>query len=126
VITPLLGQPLVETCLAVPSWRWFSGSSNRGLARRAFSGDLPEAIAWRRSKGTPDSFVAEIYERHREVFRDHLLGGVLAGAHLIDAVAVEQAFSRAGVLAPKEYLRLIRLAEVELWARGWADQRAEG
>lgn len=125
VITPLLGQPLVEACLAIPTWRWFSGSSNRAIARRAFSRDLPEAIAWRRSKGTPDSFVAEIYERHRLLFRDQLLGGVLASARLIDTPTVEQAFSRASVLAPKEYLRLIRLTEVELWARGWSDQRAE-
>lgn len=120
MVVPLLGQPLVEMCLSVPSWRWFSGTSNRAVARRAFSGDLPQAIAWRRSKGTPDSFAAEIYERYRLVFRDRLLGGLLAGERLIDTAAVEQAFSKAGVFAPTEYRRLMRLAEVEIWARGWA------
>jgi asparagine synthase (glutamine-hydrolysing) len=119
MIAPLLGQPLVEICLAIPSWRWFADSSNRAVARRAFSGDLPATIAWRRSKGTPDSFIAEIYERHRLVFRDRLLGGLLASEHLIDRMAIERAFSRAGILAPGDYLRLMRLAEVELWGRGW-------
>jgi asparagine synthase (glutamine-hydrolysing) len=120
MIVPLLSQPLVETCLSIPSWKWFSGSTNRAIARQAFSQELPPTIAWRRSKGTPDSFVAEIYERYQPVFREQLLGGLLARERLIDADAVGQAFSRAGVLAPKDYLRLMRLAEVECWARGWA------
>jgi asparagine synthase (glutamine-hydrolysing) len=125
MVAPLLGQPLVETCLAIPSWHWFSGSSNRAVARRAFSGDLPQAIAWRRSKGTPDSFVAEIYERFRPLLRDRLLAGRLARERVIDREAVEQAFAKAGGLAPTDYLRLIRLAEVELWTSNWAARRAD-
>ncbi|MGK4422636.1 asparagine synthase-related protein, partial [Klebsiella pneumoniae] len=56
-VSPLLSQPLVETCLGVPSWLWFEGGRNRVVARRAFAGDLPADVIWRRSKGTPDSFV---------------------------------------------------------------------
>jgi len=120
MVAPLLGQPLVETCLSVPSWCWFAGGLNRMIARRAFSEDLPETIAWRRSKGTPDSFVAEIYERYRPVLRELLLGGVLASERILDTAAIERAFSRAGALVPSDFRRLLRLADVETWARAWA------
>lgn len=120
VITPLLDQPLVETCLSVPSWCWFERGRNRAVARRAFEADLPEAIAWRRSKGTPDSFAAEIYERYRGRLRDRVLGGLLAEQRLIDIPATIRAFDESGPLVPTEYRRLLRLADVENWARLWA------
>jgi asparagine synthase (glutamine-hydrolysing) len=124
LLTPLLGQPLVEACLAIPSWRWFAKGLNRAVARRAFAGALPDCIANRRSKGTPDSFVAEIYERYHPVLRERLLGGLLASEGIIDAAAVDRAFARTGAFAPPEYRRLLRLSEVETWARTWAGRPA--
>lgn len=118
-VTPLLGQPLVEACLAVPSWCWLEEGRNRAIARRAFAGDLPDKVAWRRSKGTPDSFVAEIYERYRADVRERVLGGVLAEHRIIDVAAVQRAFDETGSLAPAEYRRLLALADVENWARAW-------
>ncbi|NVL78622.1 asparagine synthetase B family protein, partial [Escherichia coli] len=38
-VSPLLAQPLVETCLAIPSWLWFEDGRNRVVARRAFARD---------------------------------------------------------------------------------------
>lgn len=121
-LTPLLSQPLVETCLSIPSWSWFAGGLNRVCARRAFSAELPDAIAWRRSKGTPDGFVAEIYERYQPVLRDRLLGGVLAREGLVDTSAIERAFSGASSLVPPDFRRLLRLSDVETWARAWQEQ----
>lgn len=119
-ITPLLGQPLIETCVAIPSWCWFVDARNRAVARRAFAGELPDEIAGRSSKGTPDSFAAEIYERYRLVLRERLLGGLLAAERILDTAALDQAFANAGALAPANYRRLLRLADVETWARAWA------
>ncbi len=124
VLAPLLSQPLVETCLAVPSWNWFQDGRSRAIARRAFARALPEAIAQRRSKGTPDSFVAEIYERYRPQLRDRLLGGALAAHGLIDLPAVARTFDEAGSIAPADYRRLMRLVDVENWVRAWAMQGA--
>jgi asparagine synthase (glutamine-hydrolysing) len=122
MVTPLLGQPLVEACLAVPSWRWLEEGRNRAVARRAFAGDLPERIVWRRSKGTPDSFVAEIYERYRLDLRERVLGGLLAEQRVIDVPAARRAFDQTGSLVPVEYRRLLALADVENWARAWCDR----
>jgi asparagine synthase (glutamine-hydrolysing) len=118
-IAPLLAQPVVETCLSVPSWCWFRGGLNRAVARRAFAGDLPDRIIRRGSKGSPDSFAAEIYERHRLALRERLLGGVLVAERVLDPAALQASFSQAGALVPAEYRRLLRLADVEAWARGW-------
>jgi asparagine synthase (glutamine-hydrolysing) len=118
-VAPLLAQPVVETCLAIPSWQWFAGGLNRAIARRAFERDLPELIVRRVSKGTPDTFAAEIYERYRVALRERLLGGVLAAERLLDIATVERAFVQSGSLAPANYRRLLRLADVEVWARTW-------
>lgn len=124
MIVPLLGQPLVEACLAIPSWAWIAEGRNRVVARRAFAADLPERIILRRSKGTPDSFVAEIYERYRSRLRERVLGGLLAEQRIIDVSAVREAFDHAGSLVPGSYRRLLRLADAENWARTWAAKQA--
>jgi asparagine synthase (glutamine-hydrolysing) len=121
-IAPLLSQPVVEMCLSIPTWRWFACGLNRAVARRAFARELPELVVMRASKGTPDSFVAEIYERFRPVLRERLLGGVLAAERIFDTVAVDRAFAQAGGFAPPNYRRLLRLADVELWARSWSSR----
>lgn len=122
MIAPLLGQPLVETCLSVPSWHWFENGRNRAVARRAFATDLPLEIALRRSKGTPDSFVAEIYERYRLQLQERLLDGWLAQQRIIDPTAVQGAFGNSGTLVPVDYRRLLRLVDIENWARVWSEQ----
>jgi asparagine synthase (glutamine-hydrolysing) len=123
-VAPLLGQPLVETCLRVPSWCWFEDGRNRAVARRAFASVLPDEIAARRSKGSPDGFLGEICERHGAALREMLLDGLLARQGIIDDAAVERALDAAGPMAPVDFGRLLRLADVEAWARGWASRSA--
>ena len=48
---PLLAQPIVELCLRVPSWLWFTGGRDRAVARAAFRGIVPDRILDRRGKG---------------------------------------------------------------------------
>jgi hypothetical protein len=58
------------------------------------------------------------------VLRERLLGGLLASEGIINTAAVDQAFARTGAFAPPEYRRLLRLSEVETWARTWAGRSA--
>lgn len=118
-ISPLLAQPLVETCLAVPSWLWFEGGRNRVVARRAFAEDLPEEIIWRRSKGTPDSFVAQIFETHRAVIRRMLADGKLAAHDMIDVPAVLRVLDDPRPVHGDAFRRILQFADVEAWARTW-------
>lgn len=119
-IAPLLSQPLVEICLAVPSWLWFDQGRNRALVRSAFAGRLPDTILRRRSKGTPESFVGEIFEAHHPTIRDMLLDGRLIREGLIDRKAVEAALRGGPRMVPPDVLSLLRLIDVE----GWLQARA--
>lgn len=115
-VSPLVSQPVVEACLRIPSWHWLAPGRDRALARRAFEPDLPAAIVSRRSKGTPTGFVAAIFDRHRHVIRDMLLGGRLAALGLIDTSKLAEALSLPGPVRGLRFVRLMELVDAEAWA----------
>ncbi|WP_164857346.1 asparagine synthase family protein [Sphingomonas crocodyli] len=119
VLSPLLAQPVMETCLRVPSYLWARGGINRRVARDAFANLLPEEIVWRRDKGTPTSIVGGLFETHRDRLRDHLLGGVLASAGFLDRPRLERVFDQNRVAQDITYSLLVRLADAESWACAW-------
>jgi asparagine synthase (glutamine-hydrolysing) len=117
---PLLSQPVVELCLRIPSWMWISGGHNRSVARDAFRERLPAEIIGRRTKGEFSGFTRSIYARNRTVLADHLVGGWLDRAGLLDSAAIKT------YLADREssdygFQRLLDIAGVETWARSWSD-----
>lgn len=114
---PLLAQPIVEACLAVPSWRWFHRGQNRVVAREAFRGRLPDRIIDRRSKATPDSFVTRLYERNRSRLKDFLLDGLLVANGIVDRIALAQVLGDAGPPRSNDHRRVMRIADAEAWAR---------
>lgn len=115
--SPLLCQPIVEACLAVPSWRWVENGINRSFARQAFRDLLPASIAMRVSKAGPDSVMAAVFERGRHLLRDQLLGGLLRRHGLLDAKAVETALEDPETLRSQMFHRLLTLGEAEAWAQ---------
>ena len=118
-VSPLLSQPLVETCIAIPSWCWFEEGHNRAVARRAFAADLPDAVIERRSKGTPDSFVAQIFETYRASIREMLVGGELDRQQVIDLPAVLSVLDDPRPAHGAAFRRILQFADVEAWARSW-------
>jgi asparagine synthase (glutamine-hydrolysing) len=119
MVAPLLAQPVVETCLGIPSWLWFEEGRNRAIAREAFAADLPDAVVWRRSKGSPGSFMAEIYEANRQAFRTLLLDGALAAHGLLDHAALARELDDPRPVGGTLYVRIMQLADAETWARCW-------
>ncbi|WP_161601892.1 MULTISPECIES: asparagine synthetase B family protein [Sphingobium] len=117
MVSPLLSQPLVELCLAVPSWMWCAGGVNRALARAAFERDLPRQIIQRRSKGSPDSLLLAILELNRPALIKWLCDGLLASRNIIDVDSVRAQLARSGPTTGTDYIRLLDLADVEAWAR---------
>jgi asparagine synthase (glutamine-hydrolysing) len=115
--SPLMAQPLVELCLSVPTWLWFDRGHNRALARQAFADRLPAEIVWRRSKGTPDGFVARLYETRRAELRALLCDGRLAGEGLLDTASIDRTLRRPGPVKGHDHIRLLRIADVEAWVR---------
>lgn len=117
--SPLISQPLVETCLQVPSWMWFANGLNRAVARDAFADLLPPAVVERRSKGAPDSFVAEIYEANRPKIREMLMDGWLRRQHLLDLHALAAHLDDNAPVRGHDFLRIMQLVDVEAWTQGW-------
>jgi len=124
LLFPLLSQPLVELCLRIPSWFWIEGGRNRAIARDAFAGQLPPLILQRRTKGNFLGMLGAIYRQQRRDLRDLLLGGWLAEQALIDRPAIEAYLESEALLTDVRFCRLLDLANVELWARGWLASRA--
>lgn len=121
-LTPLLSQPIVETCLAVPSWQWRAGGRDRALARLAFSGSLPDLILERRVKGTPGHFAARLLDRFRAPIRERLLGGRLAAHGVMDSVAVERLLRGDRPVPDLERVRILEMVNCEAWMEHWAGQ----
>lgn len=117
MIFPLLSQPVMEACLAIPSWHWIEDGHDRAVARRAFADRLPERVIARRSKGGLRSIMVPAFENARTELAALLCDGRLAQHGLIDRDA-----ARALLAAPLsadigDYVRVFELADVELWVR---------
>lgn len=115
----LLTQPIVEACLSVPSWLWFERGRNRAMARRAFAPLLPEAAAWRLTKGAMNSFIVEIFERNRHLIREMLADGQLVQRGLVDRAAVLAAVDMTGPVRGRSYGRIMQFVDLEAWLAIW-------
>jgi asparagine synthase (glutamine-hydrolysing) len=120
LIHPLINQPLMELCLAIPTWLWVRGGRNRAVARRAFEYLLPAEAIHRRTKGRLESMCARAFAENRRQLEELLLGGALASIRLIDLPAVESYLRGTGPAPNEDYFRLFDLASLELWLRARA------
>jgi asparagine synthase (glutamine-hydrolysing) len=93
VVDPLLSQPIIELCLALPTWLLSHGGRSRALARRAFAHDLPREIASRQSKGGMEEHVATILRSNLALARELLLDGCLVREGLLERKKVEAALA---------------------------------
>jgi asparagine synthase (glutamine-hydrolysing) len=116
MIAPLMAQPVMEACLAIPTWRWIASGRDRVVARRAFADALPAQITQRRTKGSLASTFAPIFERNRDALCDLLVGGRLADRGIVDAGRIE-ALLGAEATRDASYVRLLEIADIELWIR---------
>ncbi|MGR4892717.1 asparagine synthase-related protein [Sphingopyxis sp. LARHCG72] len=126
VVAPLLSQPLVETCLAIPSWLWISGGRDRAVARAAFARQLPPSVLHRRTKGRLEAMCAAAFQRERARLAPFLLDGRIATQGLLDRPEIERYFSREGVDPEFAYFRLLEIADIERWVRSVESWRCRG
>jgi asparagine synthase (glutamine-hydrolysing) len=123
-ILPLLGQPLVEQCLRIPTYHLIHGGQDRALARRAFEGDLPRQIVRRYAKGRADQNVRNILDANLPFVRELLLDGQLVRRGLLDRVNLESYLSRERSPADFEYNEILyEHVSTEAWLRNWGDGR---
>lgn len=115
---PLLLAPIVETCLAIPSWLWCNSGMDRSIARLA-ARNLPPEIVARSSKGSPVRMHARFFEAFANDIAVFLGEGLLAQRGIIDPDAVRAYCQRPPPVRDFDYLRLIELVDAEIWCRYW-------
>ena len=124
VINPLMSQPIMEACLAIPSWQWRAGGRDRAAARKAFMASLPEIVAERRVKGGPDGFAARILDRYRSTIRERLLEGHLARHRIVDIEGLARVLGDERPVLGVERVRLFQLLSAEAWLDVWTARAA--
>jgi asparagine synthase (glutamine-hydrolysing) len=120
---PLISQPLIETCLRIPSDVLLLGGRLRGLAHEAFRQYVPEAILKRDSKGATRSYLVRIVRENVPLIRECLLDGLLMSEQLIDRARLEAHLVKDQPLRPGQLFPLLSCITAELWLRS-ARQRA--
>ncbi|MBA3896362.1 MAG: asparagine synthetase B family protein, partial [Sphingomonadaceae bacterium] len=123
-LSPLIAQPVAESCLRVPSWLWTCDGQNRVIARDGCRTMLPPAIVDRRDKGAPDSFLVELIDANCELVRAMLTEGLLAEQNILDRTALAAALEPAALAKGFGYIRVMQLVDAEAWVRSWSGDRA--
>jgi asparagine synthase (glutamine-hydrolysing) len=114
---PLLTQPVLEACLAVPTWMWIARGRDRAIARSAFAGLLPVGITNRRSKATYLNYCGEMHARNRTRMLSYLEDGMLNSRQLLDLSALRHSLGTP--LRPNDltFMRIFDLCMIENWLR---------
>jgi asparagine synthase (glutamine-hydrolysing) len=119
LVYPLLAQPVVELCLALPTPALAGGAQDRRLAREAFAARLPDCVLRRRSKGSLTSFATRMVAASVEFLRPFLMEGCLAEAGLLDRGRLESALDPEQMLVTTEADAVLNAMAVEAWVRHW-------
>lgn len=124
VVHPLLSQPVLEICLAIPSIVLTAGSRDRALARSAFGDRLPDGVRDRRSKGELAAYFGRSISARLPKLREHLLDGLLVRRGLLDLDRTEAALHSEHLIWQGGYGEIMIAAIIESWVRSWDDYAA--
>lgn len=120
--SPLLSGPVLDACLAIPSWHWCRGGTNRAVARMAFASMLPAAVLSRTEKGSPVAAYARTYTDNRAKLADFLADGFLAASHIVNSDEIANFLRNSEPMRNVDFLRILDLADAESWCRRTVSQ----
>jgi asparagine synthase (glutamine-hydrolysing) len=118
-VHPLLSQPLIELCLQLPSYLLIHGGRDRGLARYAFSRNLPPQVVGRRSKGGMQEHMKDVISRDIAFVRTLLLDGILAKTGLLDREKLEDSLYGRPSSTTSSVRELHTYMGIEAWLQRW-------
>ncbi|MDI1364248.1 MAG: lasso peptide isopeptide bond-forming cyclase, partial [bacterium] len=124
IVHPLLAQPIVELCLAIPAPVLSAGERERSFAREAFAERLPRRIMDRRSKGEISVFLGRSLAASADFLRGFLLEGRLAARGLIDPAELAAALEPEALVWKDASKEILAAATLEAWVRHWEDRIA--
>jgi asparagine synthase (glutamine-hydrolysing) len=119
LLHPLLSQPVVEACLAIPTWLLAHGTINRALAREAFGDWLPERLRHRRGKGDASSYYRRASAENAAFLQYYLGEGTLVEHGLLDGGAIRAALHPDSLIWTEDSRMMATYVAFEAWARYW-------
>ena len=119
LVHPLLSQPVMETCLAIPTWLLAHGTINRALAREAFGDWLPDGLRRRRGKGDASNYYRRAAAENATFLRSYLGEGTLVGHGLLDGDAIRAALNPDSLIWSEDARLIATYVAFEAWARYW-------
>jgi asparagine synthase (glutamine-hydrolysing) len=123
LVHPLISQPLVELCLAIPADVLADGPDEnllgRGLARKVFAGRLPAEVARRLSKGDMTAFHGQAIAASLGDIRPFLIDGRLAAQGIVDRDRLGGALTVEALMREGGYADVLDLLAIEAWVRVW-------
>lgn len=125
LLYPLMSQPVIEHCLAIPAPLLAIGEVDRPFARAAFADRLPPESLARRSKGDVTVFFSKSLAASLPALRPYLLEGRLAAQGLIDPERLEPLLHPEPMIWRDSVGPIMLTAYLEAWVRSW-EQRLAG
>ncbi len=119
LIQPLLSQPVVELCLAIPAPKLAIGEIDRPFVRAAYGDRLPASVRTRRGKGDLSVFFAQSMAANLPFLTAFLMEGRLAHHGLIDRARLEPLLSRDELIWFDHSGELTIAVILEAWVRHW-------
>jgi asparagine synthase (glutamine-hydrolysing) len=120
VVSPLLSQPVVETCLRIPTYFQTHNRGERAVARAAFAPALPAEVIARRSKGVADELAWKTFRANLPFIRELLLDGGLVGSGLVDRARLETALADEFTSTIRSTVPVFDLVGAEAWLQPWS------
>lgn len=121
-VHPLAAQPVVETCLRIPTYVLLADGVSRGLARRAFEDLLPSQIVRRTVKGYAVPFWQRVVRHNNQFIRDCLLDGILVREGLLDRTKLERYLTEDQPFLTVQAGQILVYLEYEAWMSQWYSQ----
>lgn len=121
-VSPLLSQPLIETCLRIPTYMQMANRRERAVARAAFVCRVPEEILERRWKGGAEEHAWQILRQNLAFVREVLLEGQLVAAGFVDRPRLETLLTGDPSTVVRATVPVFELLGAEAWLRAWGSE----
>ncbi|MGH8195878.1 MAG: asparagine synthase-related protein [Woeseiaceae bacterium] len=123
IVHPLLSQPIIETCLQIPSYHLTYGGMDRALVREAFSGIVPRQIIERTTKGGTSAYVVGTLVKNLASLQEFLLHGLLMREGMLDRAKTEASLTEACLIRDSSLsFPVLSAIQAEAWLRTWIGQ----
>jgi asparagine synthase (glutamine-hydrolysing) len=117
---PLLSQPLIETCLRIPTYLKMEDRRERAVARAAFVREVPQEILERRWKGGAEQLAWRMMRRNLPFIRELVLEGELIRSGLLNRPRLESLLNSDPASVVRATVPVFDLIGVEAWLQAWS------